>query len=124
MEEHKIQSNDGPLSVTLQLVPKMLKPLVSVWGPNLYVISFKLETDEEKLMHKCEQALIKYKHNLVIGNLLKSRRSHVVFVSKEHQPQHLSLNPDQVQQKIEIETLIVKEVVTRYNQYINSSHEK
>ncbi|KAK7077216.1 hypothetical protein SK128_020666 [Halocaridina rubra] len=71
---HKIQSASGPLTVTLQIVPKMLSPLVSIWGPELFVVSFKLETDEKKLIEKATGALQKYKHNLVIGNLLHTRR--------------------------------------------------
>jgi len=40
--EHKIQSSDGPLNVQLQLVPKMLRPLVFKWTPQAFIISFKV----------------------------------------------------------------------------------
>ena len=42
MSEHKIQSSREPLVLTLKPVPKMLKPLVSDWCPNAFVISFKV----------------------------------------------------------------------------------
>jgi len=42
LPQHKIQSSEGPPSVELQIVPKMLAPLVSYWAPNSFVISFKL----------------------------------------------------------------------------------
>lgn len=61
MSVHKIQSDSGPLTMNLEMVPKMLRPLVSIWGPDLYVASFKLETDPEKLIEKATGALKRYK---------------------------------------------------------------
>jgi len=40
--EHKIESSDGPPNVQLQLVPKMLKPLVFEWAPQAFFVSFKV----------------------------------------------------------------------------------
>ncbi|XP_043580108.1 phosphopantothenate--cysteine ligase 2 isoform X2 [Bombus pyrosoma] len=60
---HKISSS-GPPTISLQTVPKMLVPLVSLWVPEAFVISFKLETDENLLIPKAKNALNKYKHNL------------------------------------------------------------
>ncbi|KAG8283636.1 hypothetical protein J6590_014160 [Homalodisca vitripennis] len=60
--EHKLQSGDGPLVITLQLVPKMLEPLVSEWLPHAFVVSFKLETDPDILIKKARLALHRYKH--------------------------------------------------------------
>ncbi len=42
MSEHKIQSAEGPLQLTLQQVPKMLRPLCFSWAPQAFVISFKV----------------------------------------------------------------------------------
>ena len=36
---HKIQSTDGPLSLSFHLVPKMLRPLVRDWCPRAFVVS-------------------------------------------------------------------------------------
>ena len=40
--EHKIQSSDGPLQLSLELVPKMLEALVKHWVQRAFVISFKV----------------------------------------------------------------------------------
>ncbi|CAL4099104.1 unnamed protein product, partial [Meganyctiphanes norvegica] len=117
MQEHKIQSSGGALTVQLQLVPKMLQPLVSVWGPELFVVSFKLETDEKMLIDKAQGALQKYKHDLVIGNLLKTRREEVTFVTQK-ESSLLRLTEHQKSQNIEIEKLIIDEVVSRHRTYI------
>ncbi|KAJ2947304.1 hypothetical protein O0L34_g17021 [Tuta absoluta] len=62
---HKMQSGSGPPAIQLQLVPKMLAPLCSLWVPEAYVVSFKLETDESILINKARAALDKYKHKVV-----------------------------------------------------------
>lgn len=73
LPEHKIQSSDGPVNLNLHMVPKLLSPLVKIWVPEAYVISFKLETDIRKLIPKAQKALATYKHKLVIGNILETR---------------------------------------------------
>lgn len=65
MPDHKIQSSNGPLSLSLHLVPKMLGPLVTVWAPNAFVVSFKLETDEKMLEMKARESLRKYHHHVI-----------------------------------------------------------
>ncbi|KAF2349055.1 DNA/pantothenate metabolism flavoprotein C-terminal [Trinorchestia longiramus] len=80
LSEHKLESCTGPLSIELELVPKMLLPMVSVWCPRMYVVSFKLETDVTKLLSKAKAALQKYGHHLVVGNLLQTRREQVTLV--------------------------------------------
>lgn len=42
MVEHKIQSRDGGLTLTLDQVPKFLKPLVSNWAAKGLIVSFKV----------------------------------------------------------------------------------
>lgn len=61
---HKMQSASGPPVIQLQLVPKMLAPLVNLWVPEAFVVSFKLETDENILISKARDALEKYKHKV------------------------------------------------------------
>ena len=41
----------------MKLVPKMLRPLVKIWVPDAYIISFKLETDPKILVAKARKAL-------------------------------------------------------------------
>ena len=96
MAEHKIQSSeiengqktgDGKqLVINLDPVPKFLTSLVSQWAPRgSMIVSFKLETDPNLLVSKAEQALHKYGHDLVIGNLLTTRKWEVVFVTKDRE---------------------------------------
>jgi len=61
---HKIQSGGAAPNIQLQLVPKLLAPLVSLWVPHAFVVSFKLETDENILITKARGALNKYKHKV------------------------------------------------------------
>ncbi|PGH13279.1 hypothetical protein AJ80_06389 [Polytolypa hystricis UAMH7299] len=72
------------LIVDLDPVPKFLHSLVDGWAPQgSMVVSFKLETDPSLLISKSEQALKRYSHHLVIGNLLTTRKFEVVFVSRD-----------------------------------------
>lgn len=102
LSEHKIQSSEanraggaaepGPsgnadtsqgrqLMINLDPVPKFLKSLVDGWAPEGMIVSFKLETDPQLLVSKAQQALERYSHHLVIGNLLSTRKYEVVFVA-------------------------------------------
>jgi len=81
MAEHKLDSSAGPLTVRLAPTPKMLRPLVRLWSPRACVVSFKLETDSSVLLKKATNALKRYGHSLVIGNVLETRRTEVVLVS-------------------------------------------
>lgn len=65
-----MQSGEGAPTISLQLVPKMLAPLVSLWIPNAFVVSFKLETDESLLIVKARTSLNKYKHNVSFGSFI------------------------------------------------------
>lgn len=71
---HKMQSGQGAPTISLQLVPKMLSPLVSLWVPNAYVVSFKLETDENLLITKSRESLTKYKHRVRVSFILTNFR--------------------------------------------------
>uniref|UniRef100_A0A670K7X8 Phosphopantothenoylcysteine synthetase n=3 Tax=Podarcis muralis TaxID=64176 RepID=A0A670K7X8_PODMU len=113
MPEHKIQSTDGPLQITMKMVPKMLSPLVKEWAPEAFVISFKLETNPSILIDKAKQALEKYRHQVVVANVLDSRRTSVIVVTKDLETQ-LLLSDDEVAQGMEIEEKIVS--------YLESQH--
>lgn len=75
--EHKIQSQDGGLTLQLHPVPKMMRILRKSWAPDAFVVSFKLETDKSILRQKAERAVEKYGVHMVIGNLLQSRHERV-----------------------------------------------
>lgn len=116
MAVHKISSS-GPPTISLQLVPKILAPLVSLWVPEAFVVSFKLETDESLLISKARSALNKYKHNLVVANMLQTRKQQVIIVSKEND-YLLALTKDQLDRGDEIEELIVNAVIEKHKNFI------
>jgi len=113
---HKIQSSDGPPPINLQLVPKMLRPLVSLWTQSCYVVSFKLETDPSILVRKSRKALETYGHNLVIGNILSTRKKHVMIVTKEEQ-KDVIMTDEELEAGNEIEKKIVDEIVGRHKEF-------
>lgn len=124
MPEHKIQSqehNGGKLVVNLDPVPKFLRRLVDSWAPGAMITSFKLETDEKILIKKANQALERYNHQLVIGNLLQTRKKEVVFVTKEKEPKWIKLDSSGNKDD-EIESLIIPEVIKAHEAWI-SLHE-
>ncbi|KAM8704114.1 hypothetical protein ACLKA7_008685 [Drosophila subpalustris] len=106
-----MQSGDGAPTISLQLVPKMLAPLASLWVPHAFVVSFKLETDENLLIVKARDSLNKYKHKLVIANVLQTRKHRVVFVTPTDSYE-LHLSREQALQGLEIEEPIVADVVS------------
>ncbi|GLG92653.1 Phosphopantothenate--cysteine ligase [Gryllus bimaculatus] len=113
MPTHKMQSDSGPPTISLQLVPKMLKPLVSLWVPEAFVVSFKLETDETILISKARGALEKYNHKMVIANILQTRKQKVVVVTSNTVTE-LLLTPEEIQSDLEIEEKIVKFVTKNH----------
>ncbi|NWS49391.1 PPCS ligase, partial [Probosciger aterrimus] len=117
LPEHKIQSSEGPLQITLKMVPKMLSPLVKEWAPEAFVISFKLETDPLILIDKSRQALEKYHHQVVVANILESRRTSVIIVTKDSQTP-LSLSEEEIAQGMEIEEKIVNYLQGQHTLFI------
>lgn len=133
LPQHKIQSQeanqsmndenqssttvDGKLIVNLDPVPKFLRRLVESWATQAMIISFKLETDDKLLIKKSDQALDRYNHQLVIGNLLQTRNKEVVFVSEQNRDGDWIKLSDGNQI---IEELIVQEIVKRHNQWMRN----
>ncbi|WBW74963.1 phosphopantothenate-cysteine ligase Cab2 [Schizosaccharomyces osmophilus] len=112
MSEHKIQSGAGKdkLELTMRPVPKFLRYLVDSWAPEALIISFKLETDENILIHKARAALHRYNHQLVIANLLTTRKRSVAFVIHDS-VMWLHLSEDDLRNGVEIEYYIVSQCV-------------
>lgn len=110
--EHKIQSQEsgGKLVVDLEPVPKFLRRLVDSWAPIAMIVSFKLETDDTILIKKAKTALERYNHQLVIGNLLQTRKHEVVFVSNTEN-EWIRLSPEQIKNQVDIESLIIPKVL-------------
>ncbi|XP_068170973.1 phosphopantothenate--cysteine ligase [Antennarius striatus] len=116
MPEHKIQSSNGPLQLSMNMVPKILAPLVKDWAPRAFVISFKLETDATILLEKARRALDTYRHQAVVANVLDSRRGYVVVVTPETQVE-LVLTEEDEKNEVEIEDRIVNKLTSAHNQF-------
>ncbi|KAH9488955.1 hypothetical protein Btru_059780, partial [Bulinus truncatus] len=110
MPEHKIQSSDGALQLSLEMTPKMLKPLVKDWVPNAFIISFKLETNHEILIEKAKKALSSYNHQVVIANLLDTRKKEVYIVTKETD-ERLCITDEEMMAGQEIEKTLIEKLV-------------
>eukprot|EP00732_Lithocolla_globosa_P006073 Lithocolla_globosa_v1_NODE_6771_length_1037_cov_8.634420.p1 type:complete len:314 gc:universal NODE_6771_length_1037_cov_8.634420:970-29(-) len=117
MVEHKIQSSDGALTLTMDKVPKVLSPLVKQWSPDAFLVSFKLETDEGLVIPKSRQSLARYGHKIVIGNTLDTRKWKVTFVTPETSSD-IILTEQEQQQQVEIESRIVPELARLHSQFI------
>lgn len=125
MPQHKIQLRDqegGKLVVNLEQVPKFLLRLVENWAPLAMIVLFKLETDELILIKKARQALDKYQHQLVIGNLLQTRKKEVVFVTSDNEEKWIKLTPEEIEAEKEIESLIIPAVIRQHQEWIKAKH--
>ncbi|MBN3307687.1 PPCS ligase, partial [Amia calva] len=117
MPEHKIQSSNGPLQISMKMVPKMLSPLVKDWAPRAFVISFKLETNPSILLERARRALDTYRHQAVVANVLDTRRGFVVVVTP-HTQVELALSEDEARQEVEIEEKIVANLTAAHTAFI------
>ncbi|KAJ3354395.1 hypothetical protein HDU83_005320 [Entophlyctis luteolus] len=120
MVQHKIQSGEGSLKLELDQVPKILSPLVKEWAPNAFVVSFKLETDPSLLIQKARGALARYGHHAVIGNILSTRKHHVVLVTNS-EVTDVILSQGQIAENIEIEGIFIPELIVRHGQWIEEN---
>jgi len=133
LSTHKIQSGKGSLSIEMDQVPKILKPMVDEWARDGFVVSFKLETDPDLLIPKARAALERYGHQVVIGNDLHQRKFQVVFVSPDPDPRSTTrfienwiridpaLTHPGIEQIKEIEEDIVSELVERHSAWIEAT---
>ncbi|CAG0921030.1 unnamed protein product [Notodromas monacha] len=116
MEEHKVQSGCEALTLHLEPVPKMVYPLRNEWCPKAFVVTFKLETQQDLLADKSRSALLRYGHQLVVGNLLDTRRREV-FIYDQNGSVRLKLSDAEFTEGAEIEDKIISEVVTRHRHF-------
>eukprot|EP01024_Parvocaulis_polyphysoides_P010860 TRINITY_DN13818_c1_g2_i3.p2 TRINITY_DN13818_c1_g2~~TRINITY_DN13818_c1_g2_i3.p2 ORF type:complete len:335 (+),score=32.22 TRINITY_DN13818_c1_g2_i3:104-1108(+) len=116
LPEHKVQSGNGALNLNLQQVPKMLGVLKRDWASEAFVVSFKLETDEEILIRKAQLAADKYNVDAVVANLLHTRKDRVmVLSSKQHEWCTIDRNTLD-----RIETPLVKYIVKLHTSFTNT----
>ncbi|XP_076455635.1 phosphopantothenate--cysteine ligase-like [Babylonia areolata] len=122
MPEHKIQSSEKPLQLSLQLVPKMLKPLVKDWLPDAFVVSFKLETDKAILIQKARKSLEQYQHKVVVANVLDTRKMEVVLVTMETE-QTIRLSAEEASSGKEIEETLIKTLMALHDKFCHLSQQ-
>ena len=79
----KIPSGQTELTLTFQPVPKALKFVLAKWCPQSFMVTFKLETDENLLAEKCHKAIASYQHHAVVGNILTTRHQKVQLFCPE-----------------------------------------
>ena len=84
MKEHKIQSGDGNLVLELEQVPKKLKHIKEKWARDGFLVSFKLETDQDLVIYKAKRAIENYGVDLVVANQLQTRRDIVYLVTNSN----------------------------------------
>lgn len=82
------------------------------------MVSFKLETDEAILVDKALAAFLRYKYKLIIGNVLETRKYHVVFVKAGDKPYDLTLSEEEMKNGIEIEKKIVDRLSSMHEEFI------
>eukprot|EP01087_Luapelamoeba_hula_P020089 TRINITY_DN6781_c0_g1_i1.p1 TRINITY_DN6781_c0_g1~~TRINITY_DN6781_c0_g1_i1.p1 ORF type:complete len:223 (+),score=36.22 TRINITY_DN6781_c0_g1_i1:369-1037(+) len=117
MAEHKIQSGDSDcLVLHLSNVPKALGYLVSEWSPKAFVVTFKLETDQDILEFKARKSLASYKQNMVLANLLHNYRDKVVVYSKDGSKSIVERGSER-----DIEPVLIKTVVDHHTAFINAA---
>ncbi len=116
MQQHKIQSGDGALHLRLEQVPKFLQPLVSEWASNGFIISFKLETDEALLIPKAKGALLKYGHQMVIANILTTRKRTVIMVTPTRQ-WAIEMSDAEIERGDEIESKMIVACIEVHKQW-------
>ncbi|KAJ1342119.1 hypothetical protein BSLG_003342 [Batrachochytrium salamandrivorans] len=104
----------------LEQVPKVIKPLVHEWVEHGFIVSFKLETDEALLIPKSRRALERYGHQLVIGNMLQTRK-HVVHLIHPTFEETIVLTKKEIEDNVEIEVHIISHLVDLHDKWISQS---
>merc|ERR1712136_243132 len=114
MAEHKMHATPGvDLKLTFKPTPKILQFLTSVWIPEAYTVTFKLETDHRILIDKAKKAMANYGHFMVVANLLETRKSRVTLVHADfvnhskYLTEELKLDSFQTKNGTELESLII-----------------
>ncbi|CAH8530056.1 unnamed protein product [Dicrocoelium dendriticum] len=87
---HKIPSNmqegfhhaslsetSGNIILRLEKVPKVLRLLALEWAPKAFIVTFKLETDRDRLLSVAEDKIMAPRMHIVVANQLESRSKEV-----------------------------------------------
>jgi phosphopantothenate-cysteine ligase len=105
LSQHKIQSKEENLVITLEPVKKEIFKIKEDWNPYTFLVSFKLETDENILIKKAKNAITKTKSDLVVANLLQTRYDRVLLISPEETIEILKGEKENIEENI-VDSLI------------------
>ena len=128
MPENKIQSREiitndnGDVILCLKHVPKALELVKKRWFPEAFILSFKLETDHEKLITKSLDSIRLNGVDAVLANQLQNRYSQVNLLSQSGtliediklEDQHQELDRD----------CIGPRLITIHAEYISKDHDR
>lgn len=90
-----------------------------------FFLFVQLETDESILISKARGAIEKYGHKAVIGNIMQTRKSDVVFVYPNgREPEHITLGGEEIAQGKEIEEQIIAKLVQQHENFIRTETDK
>ena len=122
MSEHKIQSRERHSGLNLDLlpVPKMLGVLTKVWAPKSFVVSFKLETQQELLHDKVLGSFSSYGQQVIIGNLLSSHKDKICLYKQAEcdNPLFIQRTEEEKTSQIDIETLFISKLAEIHRSFI------
>ena len=105
LSQHKIQSNEQNITITLNPVKKEIFKIKDEWNPYTFLVSFKLETDEDILIKKAKNAINKTKSDIIVANLLQTRYDRVLLISQDEIKEILKRDKEHIEESI-VDSLI------------------
>ena len=75
----------------------------------------KIICTQNLLIKKCKQSLERYKHHLVIGNILEDRKHKVTILNADQECTEINLNP----KCKDIEELIISFLIQKHSLFIH-----
>jgi hypothetical protein len=91
-------------------VPKMMGLIKKEWNPETQLVSFKLETDMSILAPKALNAIKSYGVDMVIANILSTRRNKVTIFHKDESSHELEVDVATEKHVDSISSLIVDHI--------------
>ena len=134
MATHKISHADkagdpnnsqmGTVTLTLNPVPKVLGLITSIWAPtSCFLVTFKLETDENVLIQKALSNLKQYKLHVVVANMLQSYTRKATVLSSNQCPVDIDITEISSESDNLMEEKIVDAVSFLFNDWRKSEED-
>ncbi|KAJ1500616.1 hypothetical protein HMI56_003719 [Coelomomyces lativittatus] len=110
---------DGKLTLDFYPVPKMLELIKSKWAPQVFMVTFKLETDPAILLARARRSFLLYQHEVVVANLLPTRHQEVTILQDNGTVTKVT-NPPNLK---ELESVLIPALIQLHDQVIQCSKE-